>query len=126
MAAQHAFVICQALPVVVDEDTGDVAEHVTVARDRQPVEVFAIEHRRRGRGGFDVLRDTRGGYAVAFRSDFYGLQVRLCGHSAARGSQHQKCYAVRCWRKELDGRALTVNEARPREERSGGGGGGRY
>jgi RNA recognition motif-containing protein len=25
---------------------------------------------------------------------------------------------------ELDGRALTVNEARPREERSGGGGGG--
>jgi len=27
--------------------------------------------------------------------------------------------------KELDGRALTVNEARPREERSGGGGGGR-
>jgi cold-inducible RNA-binding protein len=27
--------------------------------------------------------------------------------------------------KELDGRALTVNVARPREERSGGGGGGR-
>jgi RNA recognition motif-containing protein len=27
--------------------------------------------------------------------------------------------------KEHDGRALTVNEARPREERSGGGGGGR-
>lgn len=27
--------------------------------------------------------------------------------------------------KELDGRALTVNIARPREERSGGGGGGR-
>jgi RNA recognition motif-containing protein len=26
--------------------------------------------------------------------------------------------------KELDGRALTVNIARPREERSGGGGGG--
>jgi RNA recognition motif-containing protein len=26
---------------------------------------------------------------------------------------------------ELDGRALTVNEARPREERGGGGGGGR-
>jgi RNA recognition motif-containing protein len=26
--------------------------------------------------------------------------------------------------KEHDGRALTVNEARPREERSGGGGGG--
>ena len=26
---------------------------------------------------------------------------------------------------EIDGRALTVNEARPREERSGGGGGGR-
>ena len=26
---------------------------------------------------------------------------------------------------DLDGRALTVNEARPREERSGGGGGGR-
>jgi RNA recognition motif-containing protein len=26
--------------------------------------------------------------------------------------------------KELDGRALTVNVARPREERSGGGGGG--
>ncbi|HYP26283.1 MAG TPA: RNA-binding protein [Blastocatellia bacterium] len=26
---------------------------------------------------------------------------------------------------ELNGRALTVNEARPREERSGGGGGGR-
>jgi len=27
--------------------------------------------------------------------------------------------------KEIDGRALTVNEARPKEERSGGGGGGR-
>jgi RNA recognition motif-containing protein len=27
--------------------------------------------------------------------------------------------------KEVNGRALTVNEARPREERSGGGGGGR-
>lgn len=27
--------------------------------------------------------------------------------------------------KEVDGRALTVNVARPREERSGGGGGGR-
>jgi RNA recognition motif-containing protein len=27
--------------------------------------------------------------------------------------------------KEMDGRALTVNIARPREERSGGGGGGR-
>jgi RNA recognition motif-containing protein len=27
--------------------------------------------------------------------------------------------------KEQDGRALTVNEARPREERGGGGGGGR-
>jgi cold-inducible RNA-binding protein len=27
--------------------------------------------------------------------------------------------------KEFDGRALTVNEARPREERGGGGGGGR-
>ena len=27
--------------------------------------------------------------------------------------------------KEVDGRALTVNEARPKEERSGGGGGGR-
>lgn len=26
--------------------------------------------------------------------------------------------------REIDGRALTVNEARPREERSGGGGGG--
>jgi len=26
--------------------------------------------------------------------------------------------------KEVDGRALTVNEARPKEERSGGGGGG--
>ena len=26
--------------------------------------------------------------------------------------------------KQIDGRALTVNEARPREERSGGGGGG--
>jgi len=28
--------------------------------------------------------------------------------------------------KTVDGRALTVNEARPREERSGGGGGGGY
>ncbi len=27
--------------------------------------------------------------------------------------------------KEIDGRGLTVNEAKPREERSGGGGGGR-
>jgi len=28
--------------------------------------------------------------------------------------------------KEMGGRALTVNEARPRENRNGGGGGGRY
>ena len=28
--------------------------------------------------------------------------------------------------KDLDGRALTVNEAKPREERGGGGGGGGY
>lgn len=28
--------------------------------------------------------------------------------------------------KEVDGRSLTVNEARPREERGGGGGGGGY
>ena len=28
--------------------------------------------------------------------------------------------------RDVDGRALTVNEARPREDRSGGGGGGRY
>ncbi len=28
--------------------------------------------------------------------------------------------------KQVEGRALTVNEARPREERSGGGGGGGY
>jgi cold-inducible RNA-binding protein len=28
--------------------------------------------------------------------------------------------------KEVDGRALVVNEARPKEDRSGGGGGGRY
>ncbi len=28
--------------------------------------------------------------------------------------------------KDLDGRSLTVNEAKPREERSGGGGGGGY
>ena len=28
--------------------------------------------------------------------------------------------------KEIDGRALTVNEARPREDRGGGGGRGRY
>jgi cold-inducible RNA-binding protein len=28
--------------------------------------------------------------------------------------------------KELGGRALTVNEAKPRENRNGGGGGGRY
>ena len=28
--------------------------------------------------------------------------------------------------KQIEGRALTVNEARPREERSGGGGGGGY
>ena len=27
--------------------------------------------------------------------------------------------------KDVDGRSLTVNEARPREERTGGGGGGR-
>lgn len=28
--------------------------------------------------------------------------------------------------KEMGGRALTVNEAKPRENRNGGGGGGRY
>lgn len=43
----------------------------------------------------------------------------------ADGSQAQAAIAA-LNQKEVDGRALTVNEARPREERSfGGGGGGR-
>ena len=39
------------------------------------------------------------------------------------GSQEEANKAIADFNgKELDGRALTVNEARPREERSGGGG----
>ena len=42
------------------------------------------------------------------------------------GSQEEATKAIaECNGKELDGRALTVNEARPREERPRGGGGGR-
>ena len=41
------------------------------------------------------------------------------------GSQDEASKAIElCNGKELDGRALTVNEARPREERAPGGGGG--
>lgn len=41
------------------------------------------------------------------------------------GSQDEANKAIElCNGKELDGRALTVNEARPREERPPGGGGG--
>ncbi len=41
------------------------------------------------------------------------------------GSQEEANKAIQMFNgKELGGRALTVNEARPREERSGGGGGG--
>ena len=41
------------------------------------------------------------------------------------GSQEEANKAIElCNGKELDGRALTVNEARPREERPPGGGGG--
>ncbi len=40
------------------------------------------------------------------------------------GSQEEANKAIQMFNgKELGGRALTVNEARPREERSGGGGG---
>jgi len=42
-----------------------------------------------------------------------------------RGTDQEADEAIAVLRgKEIDGRALTVNEARPREERSGGGGGG--
>ena len=42
------------------------------------------------------------------------------------GSQDEATKAVQMFNgKDIGGRALTVNEARPREERSGGGGGGR-
>ncbi len=42
------------------------------------------------------------------------------------GSQEEATKAVEMFNgKDLGGRALTVNEARPREERPGGGGGGR-
>jgi len=58
------------------------------------------------------------------------MQDRATGRSRGfafvdMGSQEEATKAISMFhQKEFQGRALTVNEARPREERGGGGGGG--
>ena len=52
------------------------------------------------------------------RSKGFGFVEMMDGSEAAAAIQALNL-------KEVDGRCLTVNEARPREERGGGGGGGR-
>ena len=51
------------------------------------------------------------------RSKGFGFVEMMDGNEAAAAIQAMNL-------KEVDGRCLTVNEARPREERGGGGGGG--
>lgn len=66
--------------------------------------------------------------SVAVVSDKYTGRSRGFGFVEMNNDEEAKAAMAELNEKELDGRKLNVNEARPREDRGsgGGGGGGRY
>jgi len=66
--------------------------------------------------------------SVAVVSDKYTGRSRGFGFVEMNNAEEAKAAMADLNEKELDGRKLNVNEARPREDRGsgGGGGGGRY
>jgi len=64
--------------------------------------------------------------SVAVVSDKYTGRSRGFGFVEMNNAEEAKAAMSELNEKELDGRKLNVNEARPREDNRGGGGGGRY
>ncbi len=62
--------------------------------------------------------------SVAVVSDKYTGRSRGFGFVEMNNAEEAKAAMADLNEKELDGRKLNVNEARPREDRGGGGGGG--
>ncbi len=63
--------------------------------------------------------------SVAVVSDKYTGRSRGFGFVEMNNAEEAKVAMAELNEKELDGRKLNVNEARPREDNRGGGGGGR-
>jgi hypothetical protein len=78
----------------------------------------------------DDLRDAFATYgevsSVAIIKDKFSGQSRGFGFVEMAGNPEANAAMQALNGSDLNGRALTVNEARPREERSGGGGGNRF
>lgn len=64
--------------------------------------------------------------SVAVVSDKFTGRSRGFGFVEMNNAEEAKAAMDALNEKELDGRKLNVNEARPREDNRGGGGGGRY
>ena len=64
--------------------------------------------------------------SVAVVSDKFTGRSRGFGFVEMNNAEEAKAAMADLNEKELDGRKLNVNEARPREDNRGGGGGGRY
>lgn len=64
--------------------------------------------------------------SVAVVSDKYTGRSRGFGFVEMNNDEEARAAMAELNEKELDGRKLNVNEARPREDNRGGGGGGRY
>ncbi len=77
----------------------------------------------------DDLRDAFGAYGkvdkVTILKDKFSGEPRGFGFVEMPGKDEAQAAINGMNRKDLKGRDLTVNEARPKTERSGGGGGGR-
>ena len=64
--------------------------------------------------------------SVAVVADKFTGRSRGFGFVEMNNAEEAKAAMADLNEKELDGRKLNVNEARPREDNRGGGGGGRY
>jgi RNA recognition motif-containing protein len=64
--------------------------------------------------------------SVAIISDKFTGRSKGFGFIEMNNAEEAKAAMADLHEKELDGRKLNVNEARPREDRRGGGGGGGY
>ena len=64
--------------------------------------------------------------SVAIISDKYSGRSKGFGFVEMENAEEAKAAMADLNEKELDGRRLNVNEARPREDRRGGGGGGGF